>query len=223
MEKISVIAPAKLNLSLDVTGLDERGYHTLDMIMQTVPLEETSYYFTTKGDANDAQDGSAVYYKNVIGVPVFTLPYLGYLSSYLQTRRGMIIGVTAALVLLILTFMPDLLDLVDDKMKKKKKKKPVSNRKKTQQMPRKMPQKAPAAKPPSADQCIAAKAPDTGVLPEVKIAASVPPCREEGTAAAQDEGAPLRRRRAQAVEIPAPQEISQPQTAPRRRRRQQNP
>ncbi|MBQ3394071.1 MAG: 4-(cytidine 5'-diphospho)-2-C-methyl-D-erythritol kinase [Oscillospiraceae bacterium] len=40
MEKISVIAPAKLNLSLDVTGLDERGYHTLDMVMQTVSVYE---------------------------------------------------------------------------------------------------------------------------------------------------------------------------------------
>ena len=40
MEKISVIAPAKLNLSLDVTGLNENNYHTLDMVMQTVSVYE---------------------------------------------------------------------------------------------------------------------------------------------------------------------------------------
>lgn len=40
MEKVTVIAPAKINLSLDITGVDERGYHLLDMIMQSVSLFE---------------------------------------------------------------------------------------------------------------------------------------------------------------------------------------
>lgn len=40
MEKITVIAPAKINLSLDITGIDHRGYHLLDMIMQSVSLFE---------------------------------------------------------------------------------------------------------------------------------------------------------------------------------------
>ena len=40
MEKITVIAPAKINLSLDVTGVDEKGYHLLDMIMQSVSIFE---------------------------------------------------------------------------------------------------------------------------------------------------------------------------------------
>ena len=40
MNQVNVIAPAKLNLSLDVTGVDEKGYHLLDMIMQTVSVFE---------------------------------------------------------------------------------------------------------------------------------------------------------------------------------------
>ena len=40
MDRITVIAPAKINLSLDITGVDERGYHLLDMIMQSVSLFE---------------------------------------------------------------------------------------------------------------------------------------------------------------------------------------
>lgn len=40
MEQVNVIAPAKLNLSLDITGVDEKGYHLLDMIMQTVSVFE---------------------------------------------------------------------------------------------------------------------------------------------------------------------------------------
>ena len=48
MDKITVIAPAKINLSLDVVGLDDRGYHLLDMIMQTVSVFE--YVTLTKQD-----------------------------------------------------------------------------------------------------------------------------------------------------------------------------
>lgn len=40
MDKVTVIAPAKINLSLDILGVDERDYHLLDMIMQTVSLFE---------------------------------------------------------------------------------------------------------------------------------------------------------------------------------------
>lgn len=40
MEKVTVIAPSKINLSLDITGTDDRGYHTLDMIMQTISVFE---------------------------------------------------------------------------------------------------------------------------------------------------------------------------------------
>lgn len=40
MDIVTVIAPAKINLSLDVTGVSDNGYHLLDMIMQTVSVFE---------------------------------------------------------------------------------------------------------------------------------------------------------------------------------------
>lgn len=99
----------------DQPVLDEDG----DPVYEEYDLDEPSYYFTTKGDANDDVDGSPVYYKNVQGVPVFSIPLLGYLSSWLQTRQGMIMGISIALVVIILTFLPDLLKLVDEPEKKK--------------------------------------------------------------------------------------------------------
>ena len=105
--------------------VDETGEAMLDAegnpIYEEVPLDEPAYYFTTKGDANDAVDGAQVYYKNLLGEPVFTIPYLGYLSSWIQTKKGMIISINVALILLLLTFLPDLLRSVDDEPKKKKK------------------------------------------------------------------------------------------------------
>ena len=40
MKKVTVLAPAKLNLALDIVGLLPNGYHDLDMLMQTITLYE---------------------------------------------------------------------------------------------------------------------------------------------------------------------------------------
>lgn len=40
MEQITIAAPAKINLSLDITGKLENGYHALDTIMQTISIED---------------------------------------------------------------------------------------------------------------------------------------------------------------------------------------
>lgn len=102
---------------------DENGQTVLDEsgapMIEEYPLEETAYYFQTKGDANNAPDGTPVYYKNVVGVPRVTIPYLGYLAHWLQTPRGRIMGITIAAVIVILTFLPDLLKWVEDGDKKK--------------------------------------------------------------------------------------------------------
>ena len=37
---VTVLAPAKLNLALDVVGLLPSGYHDLDMTMQAITLYE---------------------------------------------------------------------------------------------------------------------------------------------------------------------------------------
>lgn len=103
--------------------LDENGQPMLDedgdVITEEYPLEETCYYYYTKGDANESPDGMPVYYKNVVGVPRMTIPYLGYLAHWLQTPKGRIMGISIALVIVILTFLPDLLKWVDDGDKKK--------------------------------------------------------------------------------------------------------
>ena len=64
--------------------------------------------FRTKGDANEAVDGSLVHYKNVIGTPVFTIAKLGYLADYVQHKPGTYIAIAAGAIILLLTFLPDL-------------------------------------------------------------------------------------------------------------------
>ena len=91
-------------------------------IVEVVPDENdtTVVRFKTKGDANAAEDGSLVHYKNVIGSPVFTIPQLGYVANYIQNPPGTYIAISAGVILLLLVFLPDLFS--DDEEPKQKKK-----------------------------------------------------------------------------------------------------
>lgn len=78
-------------------------------LYEDVPLVESAYYFTTKGDANPVQDATPVSGENVLGVPVFCVPYLGYVSTWLQTPNGRVLGCAAAIAILILLFLPEMI------------------------------------------------------------------------------------------------------------------
>ena len=74
--------------------------------------------FFTKGDANEYPDGSSVHCNNIIGTPVFTIPYLGYVSNYIQNPPGMYVAISGGALLLLLIFLPDLFGS-EEKGKKK--------------------------------------------------------------------------------------------------------
>ena len=63
--------------------------------------------YRTKGDANDAEDGALVHYKNVIGTPVFTIPYLGYVANYIQNPPGTYIAMSGGAFILLLVVLPE--------------------------------------------------------------------------------------------------------------------
>ena len=80
-------------------------------ILEAIPDEDEPEIvrFRTKGDANDAEDGSLVYGPNVIGKAVFSIPLLGYVANYIQNPPGTYIAIAGGAVLLLLVFLPDLL------------------------------------------------------------------------------------------------------------------
>ena len=75
---------------------------------------DTIRYFT-QGDANDVPDGSSVHYKNIIGKPVFSIPYLGYVSNYIQNPPGKYLAISAGALLIFLVFLPDIFSDADQK------------------------------------------------------------------------------------------------------------
>lgn len=86
-------------------------------IVEVVPDENdpSVIRYRTKGDANDAVDGSLVHYKNVIGSPVFSIPKLGYLANYIQKPPGMYVAISAGAILMMLVFIPDLFEKEEEK------------------------------------------------------------------------------------------------------------
>lgn len=91
-------------------------------IVDVVPDEDdpSQLRFQTKGDANEDVDGSLVYYKNVIGTPVFTIPMLGYLANFIQSPPGTYAAIAVGALIILLVFLPDLFSNDDEEEKNKK-------------------------------------------------------------------------------------------------------
>lgn len=82
-----------------------------DLVVAThrvVEIDAENQHFYTKGDANETADSSPVHFNNVIGVPEFSIPMLGYVSDFIQNPPGTYITVGGGLVLIIAVFLPDM-------------------------------------------------------------------------------------------------------------------
>ena len=107
-----------LQVGDDITYMLDKDTVVTHRIIEVLVDEEdpeTLRYFT-QGIANEVPDATSVHYKNIIGKPVFTIPYLGYVSNYIQNPPGMYIAIAAGAILILLVFLPDLFE--DDKKKK---------------------------------------------------------------------------------------------------------
>lgn len=114
---VKKVDPYTIEVGQPITFMLNEDTVATHRVVGIVPDEEdpTVIRFRTKGDANDAEDGSLVHYKNVIGTPVFTIPKLGYAANYIQHPPGLYVAISAGAVLLLLTFLPDLLSGGSDK------------------------------------------------------------------------------------------------------------
>lgn len=82
-------------------------------------VDEENRCFRTKGDANENIDGKAVLFENVLGVVVFSIPKLGYLSSYVTSPAGRYVAIATVLVLVLVLFiLPELLKTEPPKKRK---------------------------------------------------------------------------------------------------------
>ena len=118
---VKKVDPFTIQPGQPITFLLDEDTVATHRVVGVVPDEEDPgvIRFRTKGDANEAEDGALVHYKNVIGTPVFSIPCLGYLADYIQHPPGMYVAISAGAILLLLVFLPDF--FAEDKGKKKDK------------------------------------------------------------------------------------------------------
>lgn len=109
-------------VDVDVDELEEKDVITFkltDNVVATHRIEKIDYeengdrIFTTKGDANDYIDEAPVYEKYILGKPIFTIPYLGYVASFVQTTYGKMVTIGISILLIIIVIVIDL--ITDDK------------------------------------------------------------------------------------------------------------
>src|SRR5690606_10758951 len=78
---------------------------TQTVIHRVVEIEtdnEGIISFRTKGDNNDSIDNWTVPQDNILGLSRSSLPYLGYLISFLKTPMGFIVGIGVPALLLMI-------------------------------------------------------------------------------------------------------------------------
>ena len=82
-----------------------------DLVVAThrvVRVDAENQRFYTKGLANEIEDSEPVHFNNVIGVPQFSIPKLGYVSDFVQNPPGMYITIGVGIILILAVFLPDI-------------------------------------------------------------------------------------------------------------------
>ena len=115
---VKAVDPAKLAVGDTITFQTVGNILATHRIIELVPDEDdpSVVRFRTKGDENDIADGSLVAYDCVIGKPVFCIPLLGYLATYLSYPPGRYVGIAVAIALTLGELVISL--VLEDKDKK---------------------------------------------------------------------------------------------------------
>ena len=108
---------------------------------RVIAIDAENQHFYTRGDANfniDETTGEKIYtedppvhFKNLIGKPIFKIPFLGYVAYYVQHPPGMYIALAVGAIILALAFLPDIFAKTD-KAEKKKETAPAEDGEKTE-------------------------------------------------------------------------------------------
>ena len=98
------VDPLTLEVDDPVTFMMNETTVATHRIIEVIPDETDPNVmrYRTQGDNNDTPDGDPVHSKNVIGKPIFTIPYLGYVANYVQYPPGRFVALGVCILLLIL-------------------------------------------------------------------------------------------------------------------------
>jgi signal peptidase len=97
--------PEKLLANDVITFKLQNGTVATHRIIELVSDETNTVRFRTKGDENEIADGTLVDFKSVIGKPLFCIPFLGFLATFLTYPAGKLMVFAAFVVLMIIEIL----------------------------------------------------------------------------------------------------------------------
>lgn len=125
------VDPDDLKVGDDITFKLSNGTPATHRIIEILPHPDDPTpenpslpcVYRTQGIANEHPDANYVEQRNIIGKPIFSLPYLGYVVDFIQSPKGIYSCAIGAIALIILMILPDVLFPKPEEPKSKKKKK----------------------------------------------------------------------------------------------------
>lgn len=105
------IDPQELKVNEPITYVINGGTVVTHRIIEVIEEENgNELSFRTKGDANEIADGGIILESNVIGKPVFSIPFLGYIASVIQTPRGIVGTAGLCIIMILINIVVDILE-----------------------------------------------------------------------------------------------------------------
>lgn len=104
---VKKVDPTAIHVGDDITFILNE-----DLVVAThrvVRIDAENQRFYTKGLANEIEDSEPVHFNNLIGVPQFSIPKLGYVSDFIQHPPGMYITIGVGIILILAVFLPDMI------------------------------------------------------------------------------------------------------------------
>lgn len=108
--------PAQLNVGDVVTYRLDGDTMVTHRVIEIDPEAQT---LITQGDANEDPDGE-ITFDRIVGKMDFSIPYLGYISMNIRTPMGIISICGVLVVIILLTFIPEIFSKDEEEEKKDK-------------------------------------------------------------------------------------------------------
>ena len=107
---VTDVDPAELEVGDPITYKTSNGTVVTHRIVRVLNVgDPTALFFQTKGDANEDADGTPVPAAAIIGLPRFSIPYLGYLANFIKTRQGVIVIAAVCVLAIVVSALADVL------------------------------------------------------------------------------------------------------------------
>lgn len=75
---------------------------------RAIDVDPANRQFRTKGDANEVEDVNPVSFEKVIGKGTISIPFLGFITVGIQTKKGIIIACGVLVFMIITNIIPEI-------------------------------------------------------------------------------------------------------------------